>query len=147
MPILLAILLLALANPSPAQLGVPEAQAALRQGQAALERGDFEAAITALEQARQLAPNRLEVARPLMQAYLQAREISKALQLGRADTQAWPADPELRRWFGLAYFKTGDNAQAREELQRAEKLDGASFGVHFDLALVLLLLQDYRDDT
>src|SRR6266478_4673353 len=138
-----SLLMFAIAPKAAAQALSSEARASLRRGEVALDQGDFGGAIVALERARELAPNRPEALRPLLLAYLQAGQIPKAVRVGREATAAWPEDAELHHWLGLAYFKTEQNPEARQELQKSETLNGGNFATHFDLALVLLTMQDY----
>src|SRR6266404_4564032 len=142
---LLSLGLVSSAPLSLAQLLSAEAKSALRIGQASLERGDFPAAVGALEKAYGLAPDSPEVVRSLLLSYLHAGQVATALRLGRQATERWPQDPHLHHWLGLAYFKSGQNSEAHTELKQAVELDDASFGGHFDLALVQLALQDYAE--
>ena len=121
-----------------AQAPSSQVQALLRRGEAALDAGNFPAAVEDFEEARQLAPENLEVARGLLLSYLQAGRLDAAVTSGREASERWPRDAALRHWLGLAYFKAGQNAEAAQELRQAAKLDGASSDIHFDLALVLL---------
>jgi len=108
------------------------------QGQRALDAGDFAAAASAFEKARQMAPENLEVNRGLMLSYLQEKRLDDAEALGQSAVARWPRDSELRHWLGLVYFKKGANSRALEALRGAEKLNGSEAGIHFDIALVLL---------
>src|SRR5207245_2672142 len=68
------------------------AQVFLRKGQAALESGDFQDAVQAFEQARQLAPDSIQAARGLLLSYLQDGRVAQALALGRNLVERWPQD-------------------------------------------------------
>ncbi len=133
-------LLLALSYFDGAMSGQASAQTAdlLKEGQAALDRGDFEHAIQDFERVRQSAPQNLQANRGLLLSYLQAGRLNDAEQLGREAVAHWPDDPQLQHWLGLVYFKSQQNAAALQTLRRAEQLDGNQFEIHFDLALVLL---------
>ncbi|MGA8540752.1 MAG: tetratricopeptide repeat protein [Terriglobales bacterium] len=78
----------------------------------------------------------------LLQA-LDSGRLQDAVLLGEQAVSRWPEDAQFRHHLGLAYFKTGDLKQAREQLTRARELDPKDSATHFDLALVLLSLQDY----
>ena len=113
-------------------------QPLLREGQAALDRGDFEHAIQDFQRVRHSAPQNLQANRGLLLSYLQAGRLNDAEQLGREAVAHWPDDAQLQHWLGLVYFKSQQDAAALQALRRAEQLDGTRFEVHFDLALVLL---------
>src|SRR6266702_3596245 len=115
----------------------------LKEGQAALDRGDFEHAIRDFQRVRQSAPQNLQANRGLLLSYLQVGRLNDAEQLGREAVAHWPDDPQLQHWLGLVYFKSQQNAAALQTLRRAEQLDGTRFEVHFDLALVLLDQNQY----
>jgi tetratricopeptide (TPR) repeat protein len=139
----LTFLLLALAFQATAQSGKESATVLIRQGQAALDAGDFARAATNFEKARQLAPENLDVARGLLLSYLQEKRLDDAENLGRSAVARFPRDGELLHWLGLVYFKKGHNAQALEMLRRAEKVNSAQADIHFDTALVLLAENQY----
>src|SRR5437879_12199113 len=115
----------------------------LKEGQAALDRGDFEHAIQDFQRVRHSAPQNLQANRGLLLSYLQAGRLNDAEQLGREAVAHWPDDPQLQHWLGLVYFKSQQNAAALQTLRRAEQLDGNQFEIHFDLALVLLDQNQY----
>ena len=116
----------------------PPAQNLIRQGQAALDASQFSQAVTDFQQALKLAPDNLDANRGLLLSYLHAGQLADAVALGQETTNRWPQDAELWHWLGLAYFKSGRNADALEALQRSETLGRKGFGIHFDVALVLL---------
>ena len=116
----------------------PGVQALIRSGQAALDSGNFARAVSDFQQAWQIAPENVEVNRGLLLSYLQAGDLNEAVQFGTTAVQHWPNDSQLQHWLGLAYFKSGSNADAVRVLRSAESLDVKSFDIHFDLALVLL---------
>ncbi|PYV94433.1 MAG: hypothetical protein DMG89_25295, partial [Acidobacteria bacterium] len=116
----------------------PGVQTLIRSGQAALDSGNFARAVSDFQQAWQIAPENVEVNRGLLLSYLQAGDLNEAVQFGTTAVQHWPNDSQLQHWLGLAYFKSGSNADAVRVLRRAENLDVKSFDIHFDLALVLL---------
>jgi len=115
----------------------------LKQGQAALDADDFTAAVSAYEQASQIAPENLAVNRGLVLSYLQSGRLPEAVALGTKAVARWPNDAALQHWLGLAYFKQKMSAPALEALRRSEGLDASQFGIHFDIALVLLSDQQY----
>jgi tetratricopeptide (TPR) repeat protein len=121
----------------------PQMQVLLRDGQAALDRGDVERAVQDFEQARQLAPQNLQANRGLLLSYLQAGRLNEAAQLGREAVAHWPDDAQLQHWMGLVYFKSRQDSAALEALRRSEQLDGTKSEIHFDLALVLLDQNQY----
>src|SRR6266567_1303652 len=131
----LALLLALSATELDAQSG-PRVQALIRDGQAAIESGDFSRAAADFEQARQLAPENLQADRGLLLSYLQGGQLAQAVRFGGDSVVRWPRDAELRHWLGLAYFKMRQNSPARDELQQAEALDAGNADIHFDLALV-----------
>jgi len=117
----------------------------LREGQDAIDAGDFARAARAFEQARQFAPDRKEASRGLLLSYLQEGRLAEAEEIGKAAAAQWPNDAELRHWLGLVYFKQHRNDLAVSQLQRAEALDASRYDVSFDLALVLLSNDKYSD--
>ena len=120
-----------------------QVQGFIQQGQAALDAGRFAQAVTSFEQARQIAPESLPANRGLLLSYLQAGQLPQAVEIGRAGVARWPQDPDLQHYLGLTYFKMGDHAQALTFLRTSEKLNGSAFGIHFDIALVLLAQEQY----
>ena len=117
----------------------------LRQGQDALDAGDFNSAAHTFEQARQLAPDNKEANRGLLLSYLQAGRLGEAEEIGQASTARWPKAAEFAHWLGLIYFKQHRNELAEVQLQRAEALDPSGYDVHFDWALVLLSDEKYSE--
>jgi tetratricopeptide (TPR) repeat protein len=117
----------------------------VREGQSALDAGDFDRATRSFEQARQLSPENLAVNRGLLLSYLQSARLAEAKSLGESAVSRWPNDPQFHHWLGLAYFKDGQNAKALETLKRSESLDSSQFDIHFDVALVLLSLDQYSE--
>ena len=91
-------------------------QTLIRQGQASLEKEDFAHALSAFEQAYQIAPENLPVNRGLLLSRLQSGRIPDAIITGSRAVQRWPQDAELRHWLGLAYFKAGRNTEAAKAL-------------------------------
>ena len=117
----------------------------IREGQEAIDAGDFVRAARAFERARQLAPNSQEVNRGLLLSYLQEGRLREAEEIGQAAVAQWPKDPELTHWLGLVYFKQHRNALALPQLRKAEGLDASPYDVHFDVALVLLSDDNYSE--
>jgi tetratricopeptide (TPR) repeat protein len=117
----------------------------LRQGQDALDAGDFDKAANEFEQARRIAPDSKEANRGLMLSYLQAGRLGEAEEIGLAAVARWPKAAEFAHWLGLVYFKQHRNELAVVQLQHAETLDSADYDVHFDWALVLLSDGKYSD--
>src|SRR5204863_7303896 len=101
----------------------------LRQGQAALDAGDFAAATSAFEQAQRAAPDNLAANRGLVLSYVQSGRLPDAVDLGTRAVVRWPNDAQLQHWLGLAYFKTKMNGPALESLRRSEALDSSQFGI------------------
>jgi tetratricopeptide (TPR) repeat protein len=122
-----------------------EFQGLLKQGQAALDASDFVTAVSLFEHAKQIAPESLAVNRGLVLSYVQAARLPDAIDLGAKAVAQWPHDAPLLHWLGLAYFKQKMNVPALEALRRSEALDGSQFGIHFDIALVLLSDEHYSE--
>jgi tetratricopeptide (TPR) repeat protein len=120
-----------------------EIQRLLKQGQAALDANDFVTATSAFEQAQQAAPDNLIANRSLLLSYLQSGRLPDAVDLGTKAVAHWPNDAQLQHWLGLAYFKQKMNGPALETLRRSETLNNSQFGIHFDIALVLLSQEQY----
>jgi tetratricopeptide (TPR) repeat protein len=136
-------LMLALAFGVAAQSENESVTPLIRQGQSALDAGDFSRAATKFEQAWQVAPGNIEVNRGLLLSYLQEKHLEDAEKVGQSGVARWPQDSQLLHWLGLVYFKEERNAEALEMLRRAEKGDGSQFAIHFDIALVLLTDNQY----
>jgi tetratricopeptide (TPR) repeat protein len=96
--------------------------------------------ISAMAQTRN--PSQAETRQQLLQA-LDSGRLQDAIRLGEQAVSRWPDDAQVRHHLGLAYFKTGDLKQAREQLTRARDQDPKDSATHFDLALVLLSAHDY----
>src|SRR5258708_5839970 len=126
-----------------AQSHDPKLEPLVKQGQRALDAGDFQSAVSTFEQAAQLAPDNLAVNRGLVLSYLQSGLLADAMDRGKKAVTRWPNDPQVQHWLGLAYFKAKMNDPALEALRRSEKLDSSQFGIHFDIALVLLSQEQY----
>src|SRR5205809_6942873 len=118
-------------------------QRLLKQGQAALDANDFVAATSAFEQAQQAAPDNLIATRGLMLSYLRSGRSPETVDLGTKAVAHWPNDAQLQHWLGLAYFEQKLVDPALHALRRSEALDGSKFGIHFDIALVLLSQEQY----
>jgi tetratricopeptide (TPR) repeat protein len=121
----------------------PSLQHLLRQGQAALDAGEYDVAVASFEAARKIAPDNLPANRGLVLSYVQSGRLPDAVDLGTKAIARWPSDADLQHWLGLAYFKQKMNAPAIQALHRSERLDASHFGIHFDIALVLLSDQQY----
>jgi tetratricopeptide (TPR) repeat protein len=117
----------------------------VRQGQAAIQAEQFDRAAQAFEQARQISPERKDVSRGLLLSYLQIGRLAEAEHVGTAALGRWPTDVELLHLLGLVYFKQQKNDLALSELQQAAKVSPSQYGVHFDLALVLLSSDHYSE--
>src|SRR5579863_1146366 len=104
---MLTFLLLALALRATAQSGSEPVIVLVRQGQAALDAGDYARAAANFEKARQLAPENLDVYRGLLLSYLQEKRLDDAENFGRSAVARFPRDGELLHWLGLVYFKKG----------------------------------------
>src|SRR6267143_1900028 len=115
----------------------------IREGQGALDAGEFARAASNFERATRMAPENLEANRGLLLSYLQAKRLRDAENAGQSAIVRWPKDAELQHWLVLVYFKEGQNAKALEQLRSAERLDGTRFDVPFDAALVLLSEDQY----
>ncbi len=89
------LLLASLSAISASQALSPQAQTLVRHGQAALDAGDFARAASDFEQARQLAPENLEVSRGLLLSYLQTGRLAEAVEIGRAAVARWPGDASI----------------------------------------------------
>src|SRR6266568_7179253 len=61
----------------------PTLERLLNKGQAALDADDFPAAVSAFEEAEQLAPENLAANRGLLVSYLQSGRLTDALDLGK----------------------------------------------------------------
>jgi tetratricopeptide (TPR) repeat protein len=142
-PLVTLSLVLALAFSAVSQLENPPATSLIRDGQAALEAGDFAHAASDFEQALRMAPGNLEANRGLLLSYLQEKRLDDAETLGLSAVARWPRDGQLLHWLGLVYFKKGRTAEALEMLHRAENLDSSQSDTHFDTALVLLSDNQY----
>src|SRR5207302_10287610 len=141
---LILILVLALSAPV-AQSQNQRIASLLREGQSALDAGDFAWATRVFEQARQLSPENPLVNRGLLLSYLQSGRLAEAKNLGEAAVSRWPNDPQLHHWLGLSYFKNGQNAKALDVLRHSETLDASHYDIHFDVALVLLSQDQYTE--
>jgi len=74
---------------------------------------------------------------------VEAGQLQDAVALGQKAIAQWPDDGDMHHWLGLAYFKSGTLAPAREQLERARDLKLRDASARFDLALVCLSQQDY----
>src|SRR5437867_12597011 len=109
----------------------------LKEGQAALDHGDYEQAIRDFQRVRQSAPQNLQANRGLLLSYLQAGRLHDAEQLGREAVAHWPVDAQLQHWLGLVYMNRQRDAGAVQGLRRSARLDRSRLEVHYDFALVL----------
>ncbi len=90
-------------------------------------------------------PETREAARARLRAYLEARNLPQATALGEEAVARWPEDAGFRHWLGLAYFQSGRNREALDQLVQAEKSSPVSFEVQHDLALVYLAESRHAD--
>lgn len=90
-------------------------------------------------------PETREAARARLLSYLEARNLPLATALGEEAVARWPQDAGFRHFLGLAYFQSGRNPEALDQLVRAEKMIATSFDVQHDLALVYLAENRHAD--
>src|ERR1700686_4283897 len=107
----------------------------IREGQSALDAGDFSRAVQTFEKAEQLSPEDLEVNRGLVLSYLHAGQLIDAQRGAEPAVEGWPRDAQLRHWLGLVYFKQGQNEKALAALRYSESLKPSLSDIHFDIAL------------
>src|SRR5512135_3490634 len=69
---------------------------------------------------------------------LQARQLEQAISLGQQAVARWPQSADFHHWLGIAYFRSGKNAEALEQLAQAGKLRPEDYDIHYDTALVHL---------
>src|SRR5208282_720699 len=62
---------------------------------------------------------------------LDSGQLRDAIVLGEQAVSRWPRDAQFRHYLGVAYFKTGDVGQAREQLTRALELNPKDSATHF----------------
>ena len=74
---------------------------------------------------------------------LQAKQLDQAISLGRQAVARWPQNANFHHWLGIAYFQSGRNAEALEQLGQAATLRPGDYDIHFDTALVHLQEQQY----
>ncbi len=86
-----------------------------------------------------------EALRARLFSSLQARDLAQATALGEQAVARWPRDAGFRHYLGLAYFQSGRNREARDQLELAAKLNPSSYDVHHDLALVYLAENRHAD--
>src|SRR5579864_263797 len=139
----LLLLYLTLALFARSQSGDQRVTAMIREGQSALDAGDFSRAVQEFENARQLAPENAEINRGLVLGYLQAGRLADAQKVAEFAVSRWPRDARLQHWLGLVYFKEGQHQNALQALQRSESLSPSSSDIHFDIALVYLSKNQY----
>src|SRR2546427_9250259 len=80
--------------------------------------------------------------RSLLLSYLQAGDLNEAVQFGTTAVQHWPNDSQLQHWLGLAYFKSGGNADAVRSEEHTSELQSQS-----NLVCRLLLEKKKKIDT
>jgi tetratricopeptide (TPR) repeat protein len=89
------------------------------------------------------AQTQAETRQQLLQQ-VEAGRLPDAISLGDKAVRQWPDDAEIRHWLGLAYFKAGQLAPAREQLEHARDLNKREPSAHFDLAPFGLSQQELR---
>ena len=141
--LVLVLVLGAAAQPQKSSPQNSQLESLIRQGENALDAGDFASAASAFERARQMAPESLYANRGLLLSYLSEKRLGDAENIGQSAVAHWPQDAELQHWLGLVYFKQGRNTKALELLRGAENLNDSQFDIHFDTALVLLSDNQY----
>lgn len=90
-------------------------------------------------------PETRESARARLLSYLEARNLAQATTLGEEAIARWPQDAGFRHYLGLAYFQSGRNREAIDQLAQAAKAAAANFDVQHDLALVYLAENRHAD--
>jgi tetratricopeptide (TPR) repeat protein len=94
--------------------------------------------------AQSQTPTQAQTGKQLLEE-LDSGQLRDAVLLGQQAVSRWPRHAQFRHYLGVAYFKTGDSKQAKEQLTHARELDPNDSAIHFDLALVLLSQQDYSE--
>src|SRR5258708_25355534 len=126
-----------------AQSGNKPPETLIRDGQTALDAGDFSRAIQQFEKAEQLSPDNPDANRGLVLSYLHAGRLLDAQRIAEPAVERWPRDAQLLHLIGLVYFKQGQKQKALQTLQRSESLRPSSSDIHFDIALVHLSQDQY----
>ncbi|HZZ14729.1 MAG TPA: tetratricopeptide repeat protein [Candidatus Sulfotelmatobacter sp.] len=103
----LVLLYLTLCLSVAAQSGNQPSAPLIREGQSALDAGDFSRAVQTFEKAEQLSPENPEVNRGLVLSYLHAGRLIDAQRIAESAVERWPRDAQLQHWLGLVYFKQG----------------------------------------
>ena len=101
------------------------AERELRQVNVALDRGDLDAAVNAVERARSLDPLSLEPVFAAARVAEQRRRDVAALEAYREATRLQPKNPESWLQLGLYEFDIGDRCAAYRHLNEAYTLDPA----------------------
>jgi tetratricopeptide (TPR) repeat protein len=101
------------------------AERELRQVNVALDRGDLDAAVTAVERARSLDALSLEPVFAAARVAEQRRREVAALEAYREATRLQPKNPESWLQLGLYEFDIGDRCAAYRHLNEAYTLDPA----------------------
>ena len=101
------------------------AERELRQVNVALDRGDLDAAVNAVERARSLDPLSLEPVFAAARVAEQRRREVAALEAYREATRLQPKNPESWLQLGLYEFDIGDRCAAYRDLNEAYTLDPA----------------------
>ncbi len=88
-------------------------------GQAAMQLGEFETAVAALQEANRIDPLNSKIQRCLSQAYLEAGLADEAFQSARAALLLAPTDVDLLIWFADQSMKLHEKTGSQEAQQEA----------------------------
>jgi tetratricopeptide (TPR) repeat protein len=113
----------------------PQAAEWLETGAAAEERGEYQEAIQAYEQALEEAPGESQAYLGLASAYEELGDREQALVQAQRAAELAPEDAEALRVLGRLQCMTGDFAACAETLEDAIRLDPENAQGHYLLAL------------
>lgn len=103
----------------------------------------FEKAISACQDAADLAPDNLPVLMNLGSAYLAAGDWKRATEVYQEALGVFPGESEIHFNLGTAWLEGQELSEARAALQRAVALDRDSFQAWMNLGAVRKLLGDF----
>jgi len=124
----------------PVSVQVSEAEARMQVGLAALDLGDWKAAVEAFERALEAPDSPPEVRLYLGVALWRAGRLEEAAQTLERSTEVLPRNAEAHLFLGLVRFELRRLPAAREALRRAASRDPTSAATRMGLARVHLNL-------
>jgi len=112
----------------------------VNSGRASLEAGNYDEAVSTLEEAVEQAPNNRDAHFLLGQAYNQNGELSKAVDAYRKVLEIEPESAAAHHNLGVTYYQLQDLRAAMDQFEKALEIDPDDADTHYQLGAAYLTL-------